>query len=351
MMDGQTSAPVSGGSNGSTGATTPAPTPSTREVVSVVPSHSVPSTSRDIPRSPNGQFAGNGGATGQSQTSEPQTGTQDQAGLGHAAKPTTDATAPEEWRFKDKLKINGQEQEVDLDRDTVRRKIQLAEAAFAQMREAKTELAKLEEFKQLARTNPGEALKQHGIDPAKWAAHFMAEQARESMIPEEQRQAMAQQAAFERERQEFQKQKQEFEAQQAKAYEEQVWKGIEPQFISAMEELNLPKGYQVMHAVAEVGREFLDAKLDLAPKEIVAEANRRLGDYTNRYVVTLPAKQLANLLGQEKVRELIALEVEKFKASQNFGSPAPVQSQPSQAADEPKQYIDEYEFRRLMRNK
>lgn len=357
-MEGQTApaAPTQQPStNGSSGSQTPAATPQTRDVVSVVPTaRSIPSPT-PVPRAPNGQFTSQGQPGGQSQTTGVAGGEENQTSPLHAGQDTTDQTQAakvDEWRFKDKIKINGLEQEIEADRERVRRALQLEEANLRSIHNSKKAAAEAKQTLALLKEDPIKAMVAAGMDERQahdWMVKRIAEHAQLSMMPPEQREALQQKQAFERERQEFQKQKEAFEAQQREQYEQQVWSGLESQFTAAMEELQLPKGYQVMHTIAEVGREFLDANLDLSPKEIVAEANRRLSDYTNRYVVTLPAKQLSKLLGQEKVKELIAIEVERFKASQNFGSPPPVQSQPEPKTEEPKQYMDEYQWKKWLR--
>jgi hypothetical protein len=269
-------------------------------------------------------------------------------------KPPAPVAAPPshqdpEFRYRDKLNVYGREEEVDLSRDDLRRELQISRAASARMKEiAQRERAVLE-FDEGLKANTRAALEAKGIDPVEFARQVLSEHAkRELMSPEERRAFEAEQKLAEFEQRE--KAQQETMAKQAEQQRaSKLWEHIRPQFDAALAEAGIPRNRFTLAEIAKVGTEFLDIGLILDPKAVVAEAKKRIQGGHEAYLGSLDAKTLRAKLGKEKLRELMALEVEEWKASQDF-HPAPQREQVAiPAKREERQYIDEYEFARRRR--
>jgi hypothetical protein len=284
------------------------------------------STASGAPRGPNGKFAPRNGAA------EP-------------AEGERKAEKPPEYRFKRKLNLYGKEEDVDLGEDDLAREVQIARAARLKLKELKQREDKLAEFDKLP-----EALFDSEDEALEFSKRFLAARARRELMPPEEARALE---VDERERR-FLEEKQAWEESRAneerRARAVKQWEQIAPEIDSALEEAGLERTSKELEAVADIGLEFLDAKLPLSPKDLVKEFARREETGFRRRLGTLEPQRLRASLSDEQWAGLRKLMVDEYKAKHSGFEPKPKLA-PSPPKDEPRRYVSEAEFKKLMRGR
>lgn len=348
MTDIATAAPASNSSNGEGSSESPggsvaglvskpAPKPGAKAPAAAPPQSS------GKPRMTNGQFAPNDA------NAQPP----DEA-------PTTEAEAKAEARrFKGKAKIFGQEEDFDYGEDDLpklHQRIRMFEKKEADIRKTQKEAtSEVERLYRALRENPVELLREAGHDPQALARKQLAEQARLGAMDEHER------ALFERDQkiQEFEakeKQRDDAEKQLRKqALRQHIGQKQEKFFLDTLQKANVPQSPEGLRLVLETynamqedfGR---DAVANFSPEELAQETERRLGDYTDRFLGTLDGAGLRRKLGPKRVAAIIEAELSEFRASQPFEQASPENEEPPAPTRSEEGFIDEAEAKRRLRS-
>ncbi len=255
----------------------------------------------------------------------------------------------EAYRFKRKLNVYGEEQDVDLGEDDIARELQIAAAARKKMKELAQREARVAEYDKIRKERP-EALFETEDERLEFAKRTLAAAARRELMPPEERARME----LEEERSRFSHEKQTWEQQrQQEQRDEQArrtWEKIAPEFETALTEAGLERSPKEMEAIADIGLEFVDAKLPLSPKDIVKEyLHREERGFKKRLSGVEPAKLRASLSDEQwaGLKKLMVSEYkEKHAGFQQRPREEPVHREKEEAG---RKFLSETEFKRLMR--
>ena len=247
-----------------------------------------------------------------------------------SSAPAVNKAAPETQSEKRarklKLKIDGAEEEYDLDSTddmTLTRDLQMSRAAQKRMQEAaemRKEIVDLfsamekDPLNTLTRVNPKlkEAIRQRIEDE-------ILEEAKQAQMTPEQRQAYEDRQfreRYEKERAESERDaaaRTKREAEEAEFQRHQ--KEVEDSFISALEEGGLPKDRYVVAQMAQVAKEASRVGVDLTPAQLAHETKLRMQNQHKIITNLLKGDKLVAHLGDEVVKEVIRYTLEKAKAN------------------------------------
>lgn len=274
------------------------------------------------------------------------------AGVVPAEAPAGATEAQKEaYRFKRSLKVFGKEETVDLDEDGITRELQIKRALEKKVGDYAKGHQQAQKILELAKSNPEAFLRELGHDPeAVYRKNLARQAALGAMSPEEREflelKEFKQQAEAKEQQRLEQEKKAKHEASTQKLVEEN-----NQRFMKALQGSGLPQTYESLFHIAETARIALDDGIEYTDAELVQETSRRLDTLTDRYLGSLEGEALAKKLGPKRVQSLIAAEVRRFEASQNFTAPPPVEEAP--ARDEGDGFLsssDVNERLRRMRN-
>ncbi len=270
-----------------------------------------------------------------------------------AEKPVqTPAPVEAPWRFKEKLNVHGEEEEVDFDRETVKRQLQKLRALEKKQLpeyQKRDELAR--QLAQLAKENPTEFLRLSGQDPAAYARKTLAEEARLGAMTEEEKAIHERDqkiAAYETK----DKERAAAEAEQkTKATHERLVTSLKAKVGGALKLVApaLGDNYDAVAAVADALKLQLAGGESLAgvtPEELARDALAHNHDRMRRWAGAMDGATLAKELGPKAVRALLEHSLADFDKSQTFEeSPRSVEVAEREPASE---YISEREVNRRM---
>lgn len=267
------------------------------------------------------------------------------AGEGDKAKAEA---VKEAYRFKRKLNVYGEEHEVDLGEDDIARELQIAQAARKKMKELAQREARVAEYDKLRKERP-EALFESEEDRLEFAKKTLAAAARRELMPPEERARME----IDEERNRFLTEKQTWEEQRAKEQRDEMarrqWEKMAPEFDAALSEAGLERSPKEMEAIADIGLEFVDAKLPLSPKDIVKEYQlREERGFRKRLSGYEPSKLRASLT-EEQWAGLKKLMVSEYKEKHSSFTVKPREEPSHREKEEGRKFLSETEFKKLMR--
>lgn len=271
------------------------------------------------------------------------------------AKPETPA---EKKSRKVQIKVDKQVEEIDLDSlndDDIVKHLQMSRAAAKRMQEAAEVRKQFQDFQKWYSQDPFEASKAFGMDLEKLAEERLAKKFTEAAMPEEQREMLKLQrelesykaketaAAKERETRET-------ETKQ-RALQERVYSETRAQFEEALSSADLPKSKETMRMMAEAAALALENGIELTPRQLAAEVNRRLSDTHQHFIRSLKGDALVKHLGEDVVKELSRFLVAKAKAAKQTTFSAPPAAQQNVDIDERPQRVikSAKDFRKAMR--
>lgn len=283
----------------------------------------------------------------------PKDGTVGVAGEGEHAQ-TPAAKVPEEWRFKDKLKVFGEEEDADLSRDEVKAKLQKLRALEKKhLAEFAANDEKARRVLGLLRTDPQAFLREAGHDPAQLARKLLAEEARQGAMTDDER-ALAERDAKIAELEGKENQRLEAEKKQAAAarHEKMVggFKAKLTPAIAVLKAEGVPEDHDTLAALVETMKTALEPGLgldDVTPEELARDTLRRMDTNAERYLGRLEVPALIKRLGPARIQAILEHSLAEFERSQDFGqSPraAPPPVQPRQVEER----IDESELNRRL---
>lgn len=290
------------------------------------------------PRNNGGQFAPKEGAVGAVPQGDP--------------KPVPPAEAP--WRFKDKLKVYGEEEDVDLDRETVKQKLQKLRALETkQLREYSQNDAKARRLLQLAETDPDEFYRALGKDPIALARKRLAEEARIGAMTEEEKQIherdqkIAAYEAKEKERAAADKD------EKAKAAKARMVEGFRGKVSAALKAVapELGDTYEAMEAVVHALKLQLEPGLGLEqvdPAELARDAIKQRHDQMRAWAGRMDGATLTRELGKEAVEKLLQHSLAEFDKGQTFDGPPAARPNAPPSERPQREILDEREVNRRL---
>lgn len=254
--------------------------------------------------------------------------------------------------YKTKLKVNGQEQDVEYATEAdLQKELQLSRFAATRAREAAEaeKKAKAEQAAWLVRLKGGdeELFKENGIDLDELAAKRLAAKARRELMTPEQRELEELKAYREKTQPALEKAANEKHEAALEQYSQALWAQMEPGFHVALEKHKLTSDPSAMQAIARVGTEFLDAGIDLAPDQVVAEVARQEDAFVWEKLKSYDVPQLVQRLGPEKIQAIVKHFRDEWMAKQGRTQVQPraeSTSRPKPAPD--KTFVDEKQYRK-----
>lgn len=244
-------------------------------------------------------------------------------------------------RIKLKTKVNGREEEREYTTEELQLHVQKglgAEAKFAEAAEIRKTFAALQKA---VKENPFEALKDpaFGIDLEKLAIDHLArkfeaeEQQKADPMKYELEQTRKRLAEYET------KERTAREAQERAAHEEVQRRQIDEMRKSWNESLK-KAGFGENPAfhrhLAEIGRDFLEAGLDLTPDLLVAEFKDRMGTQHKTLMGGLEGEALWNYLGEDVGNKVLAYKVAQLQATKKVEPLVPAETPKKDDENEPK---------------
>lgn len=330
-------------SNGARGQQTPVPAPKPKPNAQQAKPDAKPDA-KGV-RGPDGKFV-----TADSGTARPPKQTGDGEGETEAQK--------EAYRFKRKLKVNGKDEEVDLDEEGLAREVSVARAFRAKLgelnkaqKELAEERAKFEEY----RKNPRAFLDEQGASAEEMAAQLLAQKAQRGLMsPEEQRMAELEEKLKASEGR-WQKHEEEQRTQQQQALEAKQWEQEEPVYLAEMERVKMPRNMATLGFMAKVGAELTEilGPAGATPQIVVAETHERLSKFAEHYVFGLSPEALSERLGPERKKALQKHWLDQWRATQTAADPVPrveAKPPPPEPNNKPREYLSEAEVRRRAEN-
>lgn len=281
------------------------------------------------PRANNGQFA-------------PKDGT----GEGEGAPGEEPLAQKEPYRFKRKLKVYGQEEDVDLDEDSIARELQQSRAMRKKLGDFDTTAKQARRILELAEQNPEEFLRQLKKDPDQWARERLAREAKLASMSEEERELEDLRQYKERTEQERKQSEETAEKQRKDQLRSTLRQKNEARFLEALKQSDLPKTYESLYYIAETAALGLDDGVEYSDAELAKETARRLDTLTDRYLGQMDGPALVKKLGPKRLQAILEAAVADFDAQQNFEAPTQAREEP---VAQPQEYIDGAEVERRLR--
>lgn len=259
----------------------------------------------------------------------------------------------EEYRFRRKLKLFGQEEDVDLGEEDIARNLQrlrMFERKEADIRKTQAQAkADYERLMQLAKERPDEFLREAGHDPDAVARRRLAEQARLQAMDEHERAVYERDQEIQRLKQEAQARAEADKAARQKLLNTHLKQKNEKLFISALEKGGLPKTHESLFYLAETYDMGLEDGIEYTDAELAAETGRRLDALADRYLGSLDGKALAKRLGPKRVQAILEAQLAEYEATHPLASPDTHEPEPEPAPKEDDGYISEAEMKRRLR--
>jgi hypothetical protein len=296
------------------------------------------------PRANDGRFLPKEGNVGVAPPEPPEEGSD-------AAKEAAKEEARKEaFRLKRKVKVYGEEQELDLDEDGAVREIARGRAALKKLAEATKFGEAGREVLKLAKENPEALFRSLGVDVEDWAKKRLATQAElAAMSPEERRaaEAEAQRDAY---RAQLEQIAQAHQQQKREAELEQLRSAAIERYSAALKAGGLPKTYTTLRLMNQLEKEAMEDGIEYSPQELVADARQRIAEMSNQHLAGLDGPGLVEALGPERVKLILAASISQFeKAAGKIPGVQPPASRPPPPPEPEPAFIDEQELKRRMR--
>lgn len=312
---------------------TPTSTPSASSVSETNTSTAASSSSSAA--APPAQSAGNALKEAMNQFSNPD-GTKP---IGKDAKPET---AAEKAARKYRLKVDGVEEEVDLDSfddATLVKELQMARAARKRMAEAAEVRKSFKSFMEQLQKDPVNTLKNKalgGIDIRKQIEDQILREYEESQLPPEQRKALELERKLAEREQQLQAIEQERIAAAQEQFNARVEQETEAELMQALQTSGLPQTRETLSIMAQVAKLNLQHGIELTPEQIAAETRARIQRMHGVVTQSLKGEALIKHLGDEVVKEVLRYKLQSAKqqAQETMKAPPPKVQQQA-ALDEP----------------
>lgn len=276
-----------------------------------------------------------------------------------AALPAPGEETPAEKKRRTlKLKVDGKEEEVDvdgMDDAELATHIQMSKAARKRMQEAADHRKELESYKsqfqqlkELGKSSPQEALeKLFGVNPREFAENYLKGIYSEEAMPEGerkhlqlQRELEAREAKireYEEEKSRAVKEAEEARLSESRAAQDKiVHEEYQRSFAEALEVSGLPNTRETLFEMAKIAKLNLQHGIELTPQQMAHEVKKRLSGTTQAVFKNLKGAALESYLGADVVKEIVRMSVEKVRSAKKpaFSAPAASKSLKSDASKE-----------------
>jgi hypothetical protein len=266
-----------------------------------------------------------------------------------APSPTEKAEAAAEKRLKLKLKVNGKDEDWEGTEEDLQRDMQKGRAYELTVKQERQVADKARRLLQLAKDNPEAMLAELGHDFDSLAEARLSKRAQDALKSPEQL------AIEERDRK-----IQEYEAREAQRQEEaeaaarehmdkQLWQEAEPQWMAALQAMDLDKDAWTLREMARVGKEAHAIGYDLTPAQMAQEVRAKEEKRFTRYVANLSAERLVKKLGPAKMREILQFSVAQLQSQPAFSKPSSTPAPRTERESSTPDYVSESEWRRRLR--
>lgn len=232
-------------------------------------------------------------------------------------KPETNTTEkPVENPFKatkHKIKVDGQEAEIDY--DELIRGYQTNKHALTKMQQASKDKQQAEDVIKLFKADPEQAAKVLGINAAEWAQKFMEREAELALKTPEERSRMKlldelNALKAEKDTAEAARQSQELEQRTNMAATQ-----LDTQFTQALASAGLPKTRGTVQRMAQYMYQFAEAGHDVTASEVVPYVLKDYEDEHREMWGNSDLDQLYKQLGEENIKKIIKLHNNKVKST------------------------------------
>lgn len=205
------------------------------------------------------------------------------------------------------------------------------------------------DFVELLQNNPAELLKRGGHDPRKFSERYITEIIEEELMPEEQRRTLA----LQRERDELERQlneertkQQEFQQQQlTEQYERQISTDI----MTALDESDLPKTPDVVRRIGYYLMRATQQNMNVPIKRIISLVKTDINKMNQEILSNLSDDQLMEFIGEDKIKKIRQLELQKIKKPQPFQGQQQNSDVPKKTNLSEKKSLTKEEFRELIK--
>lgn len=269
-------------------------------------------------------------------------------------------TAAEKAARKYKLKVDGVEEEVDLDSlddASLVKELQMAKAARKRMQEAAEVRKSFKTFMEQLQKDPLSTLKAKelgGIDVRKMVEDQILREYEESQLPQEQRQLREMERKLQEREQQLQAIEDSQRQQAEAAFNTRVEQETEAELMEALEKSDLPKNRETLAVLAQVAKINLEHGLELTPQQLAAEAKARIARMHGAITKVLTGEALIKHLGNDVIKEVLRYKLQSAKqqAQDVMKAPSPVKQQMADvnAPDRPpRQPKDARAFRKFVK--
>ena len=258
------------------------------------------------------------------------------------------AEPPKPQTYKFKSKVDGVEEEEEVDHATLERERQLMKASNKRLQEAAEVKKRAAAVEAAFLKGDVEALKAHGIefDPDDWAAKRLVEKAQRALIPPEQRELMDAKAKLQEQQQQLDRIAAEKAEAAQKQQDEMLWREMEPKFIAALTQHDIPQDPASLKLMLSVMQEYASNGVDLEPEHAAAEVARRQGARAERYLYKpwkADAKRMVNDLRKNGLLDALRAELDRdYRESNSLHTPkaAPAEPAPRNGAEKKPIFTD-----------
>lgn len=236
---------------------------------------------------------------------------------------------------KFKLTVDGEEIEDEVDwndKESLKKKLQLAHAAQKRMGEAKAAKAKAFEIIKAFEEDPKNVFKRLGAKGREAAEAFLLEQIQEEMLDPKDKELRdlkkyKEEMEAEREKTKAEKEKAALVEQETKYAQE-----FQATIIGALEKSGLPKSPELVKRMASVMAKNLDLGIELTPDELASEVRSEIQGLLKSIVKDADGDHLLGLFGEDIGNKIRKSDLRKLQEKQS----SVFQSPKTQSASSPK---------------
>jgi hypothetical protein len=229
---------------------------------------------------------------------------------------TPEAKAAEAKR-KYKLKVDGQEQELELEDAEVSVRLQKSMAAEKRMQEAAEVRKQFQQLKELAKSDPAALMRElAGVDPMEWAKQQVEQQWKLEVMPEHERKVYELEQQLKSYQTQEQRRQQVAEQQRAQQAQSAMEQQLEKDFQRAFEVSGLEWTPDNLELFGKIVLDAHDFGLELTPEQLAAEAKTQLHSREKKYedaargkFSALKGPELLDYLGEATVREVLRAQL------------------------------------------
>ena len=252
-------------------------------------------------------------------------------------------------RHKFTLKVDGQEESLELTPEEIQVRLQRERAANKRFQQAAEERKRVQAFIEMVEKNPAEAVKfvtGGKVDLTKWAEQDLLRRYEESQMTPEQREKLALQRQIDQYQNQEKTRAEQIQAQQRVAFEEKVRNETEQELMAGLKQTGYSMEVQkmVLPMMAEIASANLEFGIELTPAQMANETKRRVETMAGNLVKGMSGEQLANFLGPAAVKSILQHQLAAHKLQASPGQPRPA-PEPEEKT-EPRREMSPSEFRR-----